>query len=124
MSLLLSVIVFICAIIYMLYSWSWTFRICAWRPEVRLKMRVICWELRPFALFAIPVDAWNYIAVTHDGILGRAFILIIYAAYMLMAILDKNDRWKKRRKKLAAKIKEVAGRLVVVPIPVPIPVGA
>lgn len=32
---------------------------------------------------------------------------------------DRDDRWKKRRKKATAKIKEVSGRLVVVPVPHP-----
>jgi hypothetical protein len=32
---------------------------------------------------------------------------------------DHDDRWKKRRKKALAKVKQVAGKLVVVPIPVP-----
>lgn len=34
--------------------------------------------------------------------------------------LDDDDRWKKRRKKAAAKVKEVAGRLVVVPEVAPV----
>lgn len=32
---------------------------------------------------------------------------------------DDDDVWKKRRKKAVAKVKEVAGKLVVVPEPVP-----
>lgn len=32
---------------------------------------------------------------------------------------DKDDRWKKRRKKALARVKEVAGKLVVVPLPSP-----
>ena len=33
-----------------------------------------------------------------------------------------DDRWKKRRKKALAKIKQVGGKLVVVPIPQPAPI--
>ena len=40
--------------------------------------------------------------------------------YIFIRDIDDDDRWKKRRKKAAAKVKEMAGRLVVVPEPIPV----
>lgn len=120
MSTLLAIIEFIAAMIYMLYSMAWNFRIWAWNQKVKHATREICLELRVFALVAIPIDAWNYIATTHDNIWIRAWLLLVYTVYEILAVRDKDDRWKKRRKKLASKVKEVAGRLVVVPMPVPV----
>ena len=49
-------------------------------------------------------------------------ILTANTLYWWFAVVkdkDKDDRWKKRRKKALAKVKEVAGKLVVVPLPSP-----
>ena len=51
--------------------------------------------------------------------LGVYWLPIVWCSDLLWFIfirdIDDDDRWKKRRKKAAAKVKEVAGRLVVVP---------
>jgi hypothetical protein len=40
--------------------------------------------------------------------------------YWVRRDLGGDDRWKKRRKKAAARVREVAGRLVIVPEAVPV----
>lgn len=49
-------------------------------------------------------------------------VLVILVTFFVWIIIhndkDKDDRWKKRRKKLAARVKQMGGKLVVVPIPV------
>jgi hypothetical protein len=39
--------------------------------------------------------------------------------FLVVKDKDRDDRWKKRRKKAMSKVKEASGRLVVVPIPAP-----
>lgn len=39
--------------------------------------------------------------------------------WILMYWDDHDDRWKKRRKKSLSKVKEVAGKLIVIPLPHP-----
>lgn len=49
-------------------------------------------------------------------------VIVILMTFFVWIIIhndkDKDDRWKKRRKKLAARVKQMGGKLVVVPIPV------
>lgn len=40
--------------------------------------------------------------------------------WIVSRVFKDDDRWKKRRKKAAAKVRELAGRLVVVPEPIPV----
>lgn len=122
MELFLAIFLLACEITYTLYTMAWSFRI--WmrsHQKVWSAAKNVCLELRVIMFVAIPADAWHYLSETHNGWFWRSIALVIYAGYLLAAILDKDDRWKKRRKKLLSKVKEVAGRLVVVPMPVPIP---
>jgi hypothetical protein len=83
----------------------------------RLKpFRTIRTELRPFALPALLV---SYVAAAFPdglgpwGYLGLA--LNLWNWWNLFRDKDDDDRWKRRREKLAAKVAEVGGKLQVVP---------
>lgn len=52
-----------------------------------------------------------------DSILWPVNVLVWW--FSIVKDEDRDDRWKKRRKKVAEKVKEVAGKLVVVPVPSP-----
>jgi hypothetical protein len=59
--------------------------------------------------FWVEIDWWDYV-------FGPINLLLWWDIWKHD---DHDDRWKKRRKKALAKVKQVAGRLVVVPIPHP-----
>lgn len=51
--------------------------------------------------------------------------LVFIIAYLYLWWIFRNDgddRWKKRRRKMLAKVKQVGRKLVVVPIPQPLPI--
>lgn len=50
------------------------------------------------------------------------FLALMYLGVWWIFKDDGDDRWKKRRKKMLAKIKQVGRRLVIVPIPQPQPI--
>jgi len=86
--------------------------------ELALKVLL---EVRCVALVTIPITAVDDVAL-HPGdhsLLYRCYLLACYGffEYWLYKLGKDDDRWKKRRKKAAAKVKEVAGKLVVVPVP-------
>jgi hypothetical protein len=87
----------------------------ATRREVPPIVRTVRRELKPFVL---PALAAVYIpAFLHGPNFGNVSGLAICLACWAYARHDKDDddRWKKRRQKLAAKVAEVGGRLQVVP---------
>jgi len=92
----------------------------AWRSE---RMRAIRAVLRP------PYLWWfcPFLVVTNlrEGLQGDEFGPVVAAVWAVNWVIayrsrhddDDDDFWKKRRKKLAARVKELAGKLVVVPEP-------
>lgn len=78
--------------------------------------RTVRAELKPFMIYVI----WPGLIV-YNGANHNWFGFFIWMVNLAMLILehDDDDRWKKRRKKALAKVKEQAGKLVVVPLPAP-----
>ena len=76
--------------------------------------RVVRGELRPFALFLM-VGMW--VSDSMDGIPRPWWIMLgeLFAWYVARRIDGDDDRWKRRRERLSARVAEVAGRLTVVP---------
>jgi hypothetical protein len=61
-----------------------------------------------------------YWALTIDGLFDAICLVVnAWVWWDWCRNHDGDDRWKKRRKKAVAKVKQVAGRLIVVPIPAP-----
>lgn len=83
--------------------------------------------LKPFCKYG--TAPMTEVSIFHDWMMGdsgwmRFFgvFLILFYGYIWWRIWHDDvddDYWKKKRKKAAAKIKEVAGKLVVIPIPAP-----
>lgn len=91
-------------------------RMFGWNPGY---CRTIAIELKPFrwALVGVRELCWIYIHremmdTTHLLTLG---IDLTFCWYWGRKIDD--DRWKRRRQKLADRVAEVAGRLIIVPQP-------
>jgi len=111
-------------------SYSWTSPFIKHHPES--KAATFASEIRPFAWFLAAFVAvhgglvWTAQDVAEDG-WSAAGLFMGAVLFFLWAWLStvfykewKNsddDRWKKRRKKLKAKVKEVGGKLVVEPEP-------
>lgn len=78
--------------------------------------RFIWAELRPFYL---PAVVLTIVGKVMDAPLSGWDLLNIASAvwvwWLLKDVSDKDDRWKRRRKKAAEAIKRVGSRLVVVP---------
>jgi hypothetical protein len=95
----------------------WIFRSCQpwWLQSLRA-------ELAPFAAPMVVVKYFSYIAYLHLGE-GRtgiqvvpAFILAIeLSIWLICRKHTDDDRWRRRRRKAADRIRAVAGRLAVVP---------
>lgn len=83
----------------------------AFRP-----LRWLFAELRPFYLPAVAI----YIAdlVISGTVLGWNTLNIFFAlvSWWIYKDVDKDDRWKRRKKKLAEKIERRGARLVAVPV--------
>jgi membrane protein implicated in regulation of membrane protease activity len=63
-----------------------------------------------------------YWALTIDGLVDAICLVVnSWVWWDWYRRHDGDDQWKKRRKKALAKIKQVAGKLVVVPVPSPSP---
>ena len=86
--------------------------------RVNLRQRFVwhVWaELRPLYLPAVAI------LVTHDVMTGnmlgwRAFVDACHIInWFYFRNVDEDDRWKRRRRKLAEKIEQRGGRLVAVP---------
>ncbi len=80
----------------------------------------VYYELRPFLPYTLAADHVADLIAT--GPLGPGRIisdLIVLACWWVLTKYDPDDRWKKRRKKVAEKVARVGGRLVVVPAPSP-----
>ena len=78
-------------------------------------LRTIRAELKPFALPFLLVgqapdligdpDFWDYLF----------FAIALYCWWMYRSDEDDDDRWKRRKQRLADKVAEVGGRLTIVP---------
>lgn len=102
-------------------AWSWSsymlYLAKSRAPERFERMTVlrrIAAELRPFFL-----PAATFVLV-HDLFTGPAwacvFDAIALSGWWVLKDVDDDDRWKRRRKKVAEKVKALAsGRLVAVP---------
>lgn len=110
-------------VIIVLYD-AWTFAYCArlvlrtlGRSPMALANRVF-FELRPF--FPAIIIAYFVVGAVVDGSDGagwRGFTVACGALNWWMSRRDKDDddRWKRRREALTARIADVGGRLAVVP---------
>lgn len=107
--------------VYTFYVWGWFFRWVSNNEKLWRFGNHLCSEFRPFALFAIPIDLLFELdmRVTGWSPLWNVITILLHGLYFWLCLKDnKDDRWKKRRKKAAEKVKQVGGKLVVVPVPV------
>lgn len=84
------------------------------------QFRELCHELKWSQLWVfIPGDM--FFAIYDEQIDGwTVYYFVLHVAYWIAWYLHKDDgRWKRRRKRAASAVKEVAGRLVVVPVLAP-----
>jgi hypothetical protein len=72
-------------------------------------------ELAPWVVWTLPLNALGVVVFETNPWLKSLFLLA-NAYWAWVAWYDRDDRWKRRRKRALAKVKEVAGRLVVVPV--------
>ena len=79
------------------------------------------YEIRPFTIWAAIPGLVIYNLWDRDAASTAIWTFNWLIAYFFHPGNDDDDRWKKRRKKVAAKVKEVGGKLIVVPIPAPSP---
>jgi hypothetical protein len=73
-------------------------------------------ELRPFFLPATGIMAAWVIVHGEMTPVGAVIYGMNVAAWFAFKDIDKDDRWKRRRAKLAAKIERRGSRLVAVPL--------
>lgn len=72
-------------------------------------------EIKPFYLYLIPLQ-YLLIALRRDvDVLDAVGAVLSVWNWLLFKDLDDDDRWKRRREKLRAKVEVVGGRLVVAP---------
>lgn len=74
-------------------------------------------ELKPFALSLLCASFAATALLGHVGWGDRFALLFNALTWLMLRHLDEDgdDRWKRRRAKLAAKVAEVGGQLQVVP---------
>ena len=116
MSFIWDVFTTMCAIQFILYLWG-----KLWHPAGTRGFRSETWWITAHIVGPIDLLETVRLQVLDPHWTGYVFIPINVALWWFYIVKDKDrdDRWKKRRKKATAKIKEVAGRLVVVPLPNP-----
>lgn len=102
--------------------WCWSFLAWQWRGRNRESVLYHFLQETKQAfkvLLVLKIAITNSVYYIIDGGWGMAFYPIVMLCDLLWFLFIKDlgddDRWKKRRKKAVAKVKEVAGRLVVVP---------
>ena len=81
------------------------------------RMHEVAYELRPFVLWFFPINAFLLPILAPHFTVGNTIYMVGNLFWWYVAWRDKDDRWKKRKAKVLARIREVAGRLVVVPLP-------
>ena len=90
-------------------------RIVAFKPKFVAFCKTIFFEFKPFYLPSLYLSVFEG-AVTHMswGWNAAALLIGLFNYWMFRDLHDDDDRWKKRRKKLAEKVEQVGGKLVVV----------
>jgi hypothetical protein len=78
-------------------------------------LRTIRAELKPFALPLLLTDQLPGIATEPSFWKYLFFAIGLYCWWAYRSDEDDDDRWKRRKQKLADKVAEVGGRLQVVP---------
>lgn len=114
----------LCLYLRLTWMWSWNFAgpLGLLLPDRLVAVaRAIKWEIRPLYLPSIALqfvadfihqdrhlNGWNF------GAYGVALFM-----YWLLSKTDRDDddRWKRRKQRLAEKVEELGGKLVVVPQP-------
>lgn len=117
---MLKVLSALAGMVWVAYGWSTMFKDFAkalgW-DDVYEAMRRIRLETKPFRYVAVLL---TYLPTALDGKLvgWNAFFFVtgMLACYVTRNDKDDDDRWKRRREKLAGKVAEVGGKLVVVPV--------
>ena len=110
----------LCATLTLLCTFAWCFRIFAsgygWHvPPI---VSSVFFNLRPFYFPALAVYTVYLIRIGDlDGIVDYLLNAISWVGgYWMRNDKDDEDRWKRRREKVAAKVQEAGGKLVVVPV--------
>ena len=112
---------------WMLWSWSFLFWLYRGKDKDSSLYRFLAETKQAFKVLLVAkigfYDPWEF--MIDDPLPGGSIWLsIVWLCDLLWFVwikdVDDDDRWKKRRKKAAAKVKEMAGRLVVVPEPIPV----
>lgn len=123
-------------ILWGVVAWSASFWVCfdlisvimfiRGKSEAQKKARRGCAALKKPAIVGSLLNASSCLFDPWDN-WGHSPLVVAFRIFLAVAWLkiardiyrshDDDDYWKKKRKKLAAKVKQLAGRLVVVPVP-------
>lgn len=105
--------------------WTWIY--IAWVWTRRTKKNGLLWNIlqetkQAFIVLTIVKIAFrDPVNLLPDSAWLLPIIWLVDLVWIYWARkLGDDDRWKKRRKKAAARVREVAGRLVIVPEAVPV----
>lgn len=111
----MSVIIFVTSWLWI----SWALGYGIWQLTRAEWLREVLLETRPAfrAITVLKMAVWDVSTAIPDAVYWLPFYWAadLIWIFILSKDLGDDDRWKRRRKKAAAKVKEVAGRLVVVP---------
>jgi Flp pilus assembly protein TadB len=97
---------------------GWDTIIRLWWPRAAQVMIAFGNELRPFTLAAVIGQHLGDVALAHDP--WNVMRLFWTGVNLLIWWLFRNrhdDRWNKRRRKLAEKVQQIGGKLVITPQP-------
>lgn len=101
--------------------WIWMGIINGWKSPFVRELWYLC------HYFCVPVMILSLLGeiATSDTVWERVWGIVLTILYCFIWFIHRNDnddddRWKRRRKKSLAKVKQIGGKLVVVPIPVPV----
>lgn len=104
---------------------------CAFIPTTGAAMRRLGIEVPTWARIAMILVRWPFLAsiivypileiLLGGGGIGAGLLTCLYLWiwYHHYKDRDDDDDWKRKKKELATKVKELAGKLVVVPAPAP-----
>jgi hypothetical protein len=100
-------------------SATWAVRVFAmgWGWDVPPILNKIFFNLRPFYLPAVAVV--TFAAIRRGDMTGADYFwnAVSWVGWAwIRSDKDDDDRWKRRREKLTAKVQEAGGKLVVVPV--------
>lgn len=101
--------------IFWIYSGSYIYFVRLAGKEPYLLIRTMFHELKPFYL---PSVVLLYLLSSFHEVKNAGDIILLFInalGYWIYKDIDKDDRWKRRKERLAEKVTQVGSRLEVVP---------